>query len=68
MFQDFRHHLYLAAGVFRHDSGHTSMYYKRNFTIPAEWGKQHVLLHFGAVDWAATVSVDGDKVLTHHGG
>ncbi len=44
------------------------MYYKRNFTIPADWGKQHVLLHFGAVDWAATVSVDGAKVLTHHGG
>eukprot|EP00891_Asterochloris_glomerata_P008358 jgi/Astpho2/8358/Aster-01423 len=56
------------SGVFRHDSGHTSMYYKRNFTIPADWGKQHVLLHFGAVDWAATVSVDGAKVLTHHGG
>ena len=36
-----------------------SIFYARRFTIPAEWAGKTVLLHFGAVDYAATVWIDG---------
>jgi len=44
------------------------MWYRRTFTVPAGWAGQRVLLHFGAVDWLATVYVNGRKVGTHQGG
>ena len=36
--------------------------------MPADWKGQRVLLHFGAVDWEATVWVNGKEVGTHRGG
>ena len=43
--------------------------YRRTFTIPQEWaGESLVLLHFGAVDWEATVFINGQQVGTHRGG
>ncbi len=44
------------------------LWYRRTFRVPEEWGKQRVLLHFGAVDWEATVWVNGQKVGSHRGG
>ena len=44
------------------------VWYRRTFGVPKEWAGQRVLLHFGAVDWEATVHVDGKKVGTHQGG
>lgn len=44
------------------------LWYRREFTVPAEWAGQRVLLHFGAVDWEATVTVDGHGLGTHRGG
>ena len=35
---------------------------------PTSWNGQRVLLHFGAVDWEATVSVNGKELGTHRGG
>ena len=33
--------------------------YRRTFTIPPAWKEEdHILLHFGAVDWEATVFVN----------
>src|SRR5699024_5717080 len=44
------------------------LWYQRSFTVPASWKGQHILLHFGAVDWKTTVWVNGRKVGTHEGG
>jgi len=32
-----------------------AVWYRRRFTIPREWQGRRVLLHFGAVDYDATV-------------
>ena len=43
--------------------------YRRTFTIPQDWAEDsHILLHFGAVDWEATVFVNGQQVGIHRGG
>ena len=44
------------------------MWYRRTFTIPADWKGDDVLLHFGAVDRMATVFVNGKLVGSHQGG
>ncbi len=44
------------------------VWYRRNFTVPGDWAGQRVLLHFGAVDYEATVWVNGAKVGSHRGG
>jgi beta-galactosidase/beta-glucuronidase len=49
------------------DTGfHPVLWYRRTFTAPATGGR--VLLHFGAVDYRASVWVNGDLVATHEGG
>ncbi|WP_438444143.1 glycoside hydrolase family 2 protein [Gorillibacterium sp. sgz5001074] len=47
---------------------HDLVWYKRSFTIPAEWAGRRVILHFGAVDYQATVWVNGRQVAYHEGG
>lgn len=42
--------------------------YHRTFKVPAKWKGKRVLLHFGAVDWEATVFVNGKELGTHRGG
>lgn len=46
------------------------MLYRRTFTVPASYRADghHVLLHFGAVDYQATVYVNGRQVADHKGG
>lgn len=44
------------------------VWYRRMFRIPASWKGQRVLLHFQAVDWEATVYVNGKELGTHRGG
>ncbi|RYG65790.1 beta-galactosidase, partial [bacterium] len=44
------------------------VWYKKKVQIPAEWKGQQVLLHFGAVDYDATVWVNGIEVARHRGG
>ncbi|MEV4173295.1 sugar-binding domain-containing protein [Nonomuraea sp. NPDC049709] len=43
-------------------------WYRRSFTVPAEWGGQRVVLQFGAVHHEATVYVNDVEVATHRGG
>ncbi|WP_456408072.1 PA14 domain-containing protein [Caldithrix abyssi] len=43
-------------------------WYRRLFTVPEDWANKEVLLHFGAVDWQATVYVNGHQVGEHRGG
>jgi beta-galactosidase/beta-glucuronidase len=53
------------SGLMRHEE---RMWYRRRFDIPAHWNGQHVLLHFGAVDWHATVYLNGKEIGQHKGG
>ncbi len=53
------------SGVMRHSD---RAWYRRTFEVPVAWQGQRVLLHFGAVDWEATVYVNGQKLGTHRGG
>ncbi|CAG0928540.1 beta-glucuronidase [Thermoflexales bacterium] len=53
------------SGIMRY---HDRMWYRRTFTIPPEWAGERVLLNFGAVDWEATVYVNGHTVGSHRGG
>ena len=45
-----------------------SVWYKRSVTLTEEQIQGRVVLHFGAVDYLATVYVNGKKVGTHKGG
>jgi len=52
-----------------HDrSFHPCVWYQRRFQIPKDWAGKHVILNFGAVDYRATVWVNGIVVATHEGG
>jgi hypothetical protein len=44
------------------------LWYEQSFDVPAMKKGERLLLHFGAVDWQATVWVNGTKVGTHRGG
>jgi predicted amidohydrolase YtcJ len=44
------------------------VWYRRTFDVKKEWAGQRLLLHFGAVNWEATIWVNGKKFDTHRGG
>ena len=51
------------------DTGfHPWVWYRRSFTVPADWAGKRVLLKFGAVDYRAWVWVNGQKAGEHEGG
>jgi hypothetical protein len=56
------------SGIGRGDEIHERVRYRRAFAVPEDWCGKLVLLHFGGVDWRATVSVDGAEVGSHTGG
>ncbi len=43
-------------------------WYSTHFTVPSSWTGDRVLLNFGAVDYEATVFLNGKKVGYHRGG
>jgi beta-galactosidase/beta-glucuronidase len=43
-------------------------WYRRTFEVPAFGKDERVILHFGAVDYQATVWVDGARATEHQGG
>jgi beta-galactosidase/beta-glucuronidase len=53
------------SGVMKHSD---RLSYRRAFEVPKAWNGKQVLLHFGAVDWEAKVSVNGREFGTHRGG
>lgn len=53
------------SGIMRHAP---RAWYRRTFDVPPAWAHQRVLLHFGAVDWEATVYVNGKNLGVHRGG
>lgn len=56
------------SGVQKRLGEKNELWYSREFTVPANWKGQNVLLHFGAVDWRADVWVNGVKMGQHKGG
>src|SRR5215470_5965517 len=53
------------SGLMRHEP---RMWYRREFEVPSARTGKRLLLHFDAVDWQATVYVNGQKMGTHSGG
>lgn len=47
---------------------HPVVWYRRQFEIPEDWAERRILLHFGAVDYRATVWVNGSRAGEHEGG
>ncbi len=43
-------------------------WYRRTFSVPSNWGGQRIILHLDAVNWQATVYVNGQRVGLHKGG
>ena len=43
-------------------------WYRRTFTVPSAWSGKEIILHLDAVDWQATVYVNGQQVGIHKGG
>ena len=56
------------SGVMKMVGPDKRVWYRRTFTVPKQWREKRVLLHFGAVDWDTTVSVNGKEVGKHRGG
>jgi hypothetical protein len=44
------------------------LWYRRTLEVPVQWQGERILLHFGAVDWEATVWVNGFEATQHRGG
>ena len=44
------------------------LWYRRTFRVPDAWRGQRILLHVGAVDWEASVTVNGRRLGQHRGG
>jgi beta-galactosidase/beta-glucuronidase len=56
------------SGVARRVDPEDRVWYRRSFTVPADWSGQNVMLNFGAVDYEAKVWVNGAIVGAHKGG
>ncbi len=56
------------SGVGKASIPNQRLWYRRTFTLPAGAKNQRVLLHCGAVNWDATVLVNGHAVGAHRGG
>lgn len=44
------------------------LWMQRSFEVPASWQQRRIVLHFGAVDWEASVTINGKEVGSHQGG
>lgn len=56
------------SGVKKRVGPDNKLWYQKTFSVPGDWNKEQILLHFGAVDWKADVWVNGKKVGRHNGG
>ncbi len=56
------------SGVMKRVFETNRLWYRRSFIIQPGWRGRHILLHFGAVDWEATVWVNGRELGSHRGG
>jgi beta-galactosidase/beta-glucuronidase len=56
------------SGVMKPVNEDERLWYRRFFTVPKAWRGRRVLLNFGAVDFEATVWVNGKNLGQHRGG
>lgn len=56
------------SGVMKRVNENQRLWYRRTFRVPAAWKGQRLMLNFGAVDWEATVYVNGKELGSHRGG
>ena len=52
----------------QHTDFMNAVWYRRDFTVPAEWAGKRVLFHVDACDYKTTVYINGKKAGTHSGG
>ena len=53
------------SGVVKH---YDRVWYRKMFTVPANWTGKHILLHFDAIDWESEVFINGTSMGIHKGG
>lgn len=58
----------LLSGVLRAVGPEDVLWYRRHFSLPPGFMKDHLLLHFGAVDQTCTVWLNGRQAGRHEGG
>ena len=58
----------LLSGIHRHMGKRPCLIYKKNFILPENFVRDRVILHFGAVDQIASVTLNGALLGEHHGG
>jgi len=56
------------SGVGKRLAEPNTLWYRRKFAVPTTWNGQRIQLHFGAVDWAATIWLNGRMIGSHRGG
>ena len=56
------------SGVKKMVGTENKIWYRTFFTIPKEWKKQNIILHFEASDWETEVWLNGEKLGSHRGG
>lgn len=57
------------SGIQRKITGNDKLWYKRTFTVPADWRGCRLQLNFGASDWETTVWINGRQAgAVHRGG
>ena len=56
------------SGVMKRVGDNNKLWYRRTFQLSPAFEGKRTLLHFGAVDWQTTVTVNGKHVGAHRGG
>ncbi|WND40541.1 AbfB domain-containing protein [Streptomyces sp. BB1-1-1] len=56
------------SGIQRRITQDDKLWYRRTFTVPADWNGRRVQLNFGASDWRTTVWVNGQQTGAVHSG
>lgn len=56
------------SGVQKKVGENNELWYKRTFSVPANWKSKDIVLNFGAVDWKADVFVNDILIGSHQGG
>ena len=55
-------------GVQKEVGDMNELWYKRTFSVPANWKNKDIVLNFGAVDWKADVFINDILIGSHQGG
>ena len=55
------------SGVQKRFTPEDRLWYETEFTVPKNWRGKRIILHFGAVDYASEIWVNGKQIGTHKG-